>query len=248
MHQYTTGEIAQQCGVSVRAVQYYDSRGILVPHELSTGGRRLYDDNDVKTLTIITFLRKLGFSINSIKEMLEDQQSGKVVNALIEEQETRTLQELHDAQERMQGLVALRKTLHEITDVDEFDTHAIADAQFIVKNRKQLRKIHSIMIGLGLIIDGIEIATLIYAINTHNWWPFGLGMLVVIALAIWISYYYFKNTAYLCPNCHTVFQPKLSQAFFAAHTPTARKLRCPHCSYKGYCIEVAHSKLDSKCV
>ena len=35
MSKYTTGEIAKLCGVSVRTVQYYDERGILIPSELS---------------------------------------------------------------------------------------------------------------------------------------------------------------------------------------------------------------------
>ena len=48
MSRYTTGEIAKLCGVSVRTVQYYDQRGILVPGELSEGGRRLYSEDDVK--------------------------------------------------------------------------------------------------------------------------------------------------------------------------------------------------------
>lgn len=41
MSKYASGEIARLCGVSVRTVQYYDDRGILVPSELSEGGRRL---------------------------------------------------------------------------------------------------------------------------------------------------------------------------------------------------------------
>lgn len=48
MSKYTTGEIARLCGVSVRTVQYYDDRGILVPSQLSEGGRRLYSDDDLK--------------------------------------------------------------------------------------------------------------------------------------------------------------------------------------------------------
>ena len=49
MSKYTTGEIAKLCGVSVRTVQYYDSRNILVPSELSEGGHKglcveVYDD------------------------------------------------------------------------------------------------------------------------------------------------------------------------------------------------------------
>jgi len=41
MAAYTTGEIAKQAGVSVRTVQYYDTRGILCPSDFSEGGRRL---------------------------------------------------------------------------------------------------------------------------------------------------------------------------------------------------------------
>ena len=41
---YTTGEIAKLCGVSVRTVQYYDTREILVPSSLTEGGRRLYSE------------------------------------------------------------------------------------------------------------------------------------------------------------------------------------------------------------
>ena len=45
MSKYTTGEIAKLCGVSVRTVQYYDTRGILAPSELTEGGRRLYSED-----------------------------------------------------------------------------------------------------------------------------------------------------------------------------------------------------------
>ena len=47
MSKYTTGEIEKLCGVSVRTVQYYDTRSILVPSELSEGGRRLYTEDDL---------------------------------------------------------------------------------------------------------------------------------------------------------------------------------------------------------
>ena len=63
MSKYTTGEIAKLCGVSVRTVQYYDDRGILVPSELSEGGRRLYTEDDLKRMHIICFLREAGLPI-----------------------------------------------------------------------------------------------------------------------------------------------------------------------------------------
>lgn len=72
MLKYTTGEIAKLCGVSVRTVQYYDERGILIPSELSEGGRRLYSEDDYKKLKIICFLRDAGISIKSIGELLSE--------------------------------------------------------------------------------------------------------------------------------------------------------------------------------
>ena len=68
MSKYTTGEMAELCGVTVRTVQYYDTRGILVPSELSEGGRRLYTEDDLRLLKVICFLREIGLSINTIDQ------------------------------------------------------------------------------------------------------------------------------------------------------------------------------------
>ena len=48
MLKYTTGELAKLCNVSVRTVQFYDTKNLLKPSEISKGGRRLYTEADVK--------------------------------------------------------------------------------------------------------------------------------------------------------------------------------------------------------
>jgi len=63
---YTTGDLAKLAGVSVRTVQYYDKRGILVPSQLSEGGRRIYTESDLEKLRLICFLRELDFSIEAL--------------------------------------------------------------------------------------------------------------------------------------------------------------------------------------
>ena len=73
MSKYTTGEIAKLCGVSVRTVQYYDTRNILVPSELSEGGRRLYSEEDLKRMKIICFLREAGIPINGINQLFQEE-------------------------------------------------------------------------------------------------------------------------------------------------------------------------------
>ena len=77
MSKYTTGELARLCGVSVRTVQYYDQRNILVPSQLSEGGRRLYSDDDLNRMKIICFLRDMGISINSIAALFQEEHPEK---------------------------------------------------------------------------------------------------------------------------------------------------------------------------
>ena len=73
MSKYTTGELAKLCGATVRTVQYYDARGILIPSELTEGGRRLYSDDDLKRMKVICFLRELDIPINTISQMLKEE-------------------------------------------------------------------------------------------------------------------------------------------------------------------------------
>ena len=39
--------------------------------------------------------------------------------------------------------------------------------------------------------------------------------------------------------CHETFQPGMREFVFAAHTPKTRKLTCPHCGHRGYCMELS---------
>ena len=104
MSKYTTGEIAKLCGVTVRTVQYYDSRGILVTTEMTEGGRRLYSEDDLKRMKIICFLRGLGLPIDSISQILSEDDPGSVISLLLEQQEQALKQEMEERQERLAKL------------------------------------------------------------------------------------------------------------------------------------------------
>lgn len=77
---YTTGDLAKLAGVSVRTVQYYDKRGILVPSQLSEGGRRIYSESDLEKLRLICFLRELDFSIEQIKRLYAEENAKQVLD------------------------------------------------------------------------------------------------------------------------------------------------------------------------
>lgn len=234
MSKYTTGEIAKLCEVTVRTVQYYDTRGILVPSELTEGGRRLYNEEDLRKMKIICFLRELDLPINSIADLLKEEDPGSVISLLLEQQRKMLKEEIGEREERLKKLEELSSGLK---NFEHFSVESIGDIAYLMKNKKELMKMRWKMIGLGSIMNVIEIGTIILWIKTGIWWPFAVGMCIVVAIGVFISRYYYKSVNYICPQCHTVFKPKFGQMFWANHTPNTRKLTCTSCGHKGFCVE-----------
>lgn len=234
MSKYTTGELAKLCGVTVRTVQYYDSRGILIPTELSEGGRRLYTDDDLRRLRIICFLRDMGLPIDAIAQLLAEEEPGRVVELLLEQQEQAVRQELARSQSRLEKLEALRRQVKQQPD---FSVESIGDIAYLMERRTQLKRVHTAMLLAGIPMSLLEVTGIVLWIVTGVWWPFAVYLLLAVPFGILISRYYFRRVACLCPQCHTVFRPVLKEAFFARHTPSARKLTCTCCGYHGFCVE-----------
>ena len=234
MSQYTTGEIARLCGVSVRTVQYYDSRGILTPGALSEGGRRLYSEADVRRLRIICFLRGIGRSIGSIAELLAEEDPGSVIALLLQQQREQLESEVREKRAQLDVLEGMER---EIRAMDSFTVESIQDIACIMRNKKKLRRIRGLMVTVGLLMDVIEVGTILLWVFKGIWLPFAVGMPVVIALGVFIVTYYMDRTAFICPQCHAVFRPTRRENLFAPHTPRARKLTCTACGHHGYCVE-----------
>ena len=242
MSKYTTGEIAKLCGVTVRTVQYYDTRGILVPAELSEGGRRLYSEDDLKRMRIICFLRDLGLPIDSIYQMLSEEDPGSVISLLLEQQEQDLKEEIKERREKLDKLEILRR---ELKSVKNISVESIGDVAYTMSNKKKLKRIHMNLLMVGIPVSVLQWVSIILWITKGFWWLFVIWAVIAVPYGILASRYYFRNVAYLCPQCHTVFRPEFKEAFFANHTPAARKLTCPSCGHRGFCVEVAREEADT---
>jgi DNA-binding transcriptional MerR regulator len=235
MSKFTTGELAKLCGVTVRTVQYYDARGILIPSELSEGGRRLYSEDDLKRLKVICFLREMDIPIDAISQILKEEHPEKVIGLLIEQQEKVLSDEIAEKEKKLDNLHDLKNGLRGKTVIS---LETIGDIAISMEGKKKLKNMRWMMILTGIPVTALQWFSIIFWIVKGVWWPFVLWGLVAVIWGIWVSRYYFRHVKYICPECHEVFRPTLKEAFWANHTPTARKLTCTACGRKGFCVEI----------
>ena len=75
----TIGELARESGVTLRALRFYQSKGLLAPHR--DGGARVFSHADRDRLALILQGKRLGFTLTEIREMLTARARG-CANAL----------------------------------------------------------------------------------------------------------------------------------------------------------------------
>lgn len=239
MPHYTTGEMAKLCDVSVRTVQFYDSKDLLNPSELTEGGRRIYTDDDLKKLQLICMLKSLGLSLDAIKGILQSNAPGKILLLLLEEQERQLDTEIGDRQKQLKAIRIIKENIRSDSNIP---VQSISDIEYAMTNKKKLSRVHGIMLAVGIVMDIIEIGTLLLWIFKGIWLPFAIGMPLVILMGVLLFRMYYHGVEYTCPECNSVFRPSMKEMLFSKHTAKTRKLHCPSCRYTGYCVEIASSK------
>ena len=236
MSKYTTGEIAKLCGVTVRTVQYYDTRGLLAPSELTEGGRRLYSEDDLRRMKVLCYLRDLGLPIDSIRQLLAEEDPGSVIALILDQQEAVLKKEIGEREEQLKKLSDLKTGLKSVPKVT---VDSIGDAAAVMTNRQKLRNLRTTMVLTAIPLGVLQWTSIILWITKGLWWLFLVWVAVTIPYIIYFAHWYFRKMAYICPQCHEVFQPTVKEGFWAKHTVATRKLTCPHCGHHGFCVEIA---------
>jgi DNA-binding transcriptional MerR regulator len=104
------GELAEKSGVSVRALRYYEEKGMLVP-ERSAGGHRSYPDTGVGVVWLIQQFYAAGLSSKSIQAIMPSVRAGRatpeVLELLVAERDRidKLARGLADARERLDTII-----------------------------------------------------------------------------------------------------------------------------------------------
>ena len=240
MSQFSTGELAKAAEVSVRTVQYYDQRGILTPSEVTEGGRRIYHESDLERLQAICFLRDLDFSIKQIKKLLQEENREQVLELLLTDQ----IESLEKSSKEIEVKLKRARYLQKVTvKRHQLLLEDLSDISRLMENQKSWRHLQLRMYGSVILTSLLYLMGLLVVIYYFKD-PRGLFVVCptfLIAINL-LVYHYRKQVEYLCPNCHRTFDPSFKEFAIAGHTPRTRKLTCPHCHVKTYCLELAKTK------
>ena len=234
MSNYTTGEMAKLCNVSVRTVQYYDTKGILHPSDLTVGGRRIYNEDDLRKLQLICTLKTIGLSLNAIKDILDSELSEKILTLLLDEQEKVLADEINERQRQLEMISVIKES---ITGTVVIPENTILGIEGAMEKRKEIHSRKKLaMVYVGVVIASVlGLLFMVWLVVSRIWW--GLAVYIFFALfGLFTSAIQLKDTVFICPKCDAVFKPSLRRKFFSTGGNKVRWMTCPECGHEDWCV------------
>ena len=238
---YTIGEVAKKLQVSTRTLRFYEEKDLVRPAYTEENGYRFYEKDQIRQLELILFLKELGFSLKQIKMLIQDEHGNQSVELLLKEQYQENQQKIEEISKKQAQIKHLQKI--KLSRAVLTNHSGITD---IMRKENRLSALRDKMLvfgGLLSIIEilGIGIAFYLYHLNQITSFVIEVLALVVIIfmMALGLSRYYYDHVEYVCPNCGDVFIPSFLAFNLAPHTPKFRKLTCPKCGKRSYCLEIS---------
>src|SRR5437879_4928833 len=112
MGQLRTAQLADEGGVNVETIRYYERHGLLPRPPRTASGYRVFSEDAVKRLRFIKHAQALGFSLKEIKRLLDIQVKR---NSSCADVRRKSQAKIGDVDEKIRHLQAIRRSLVKIT-------------------------------------------------------------------------------------------------------------------------------------
>ncbi len=107
----TIGGASKATGVNIETIRYYERIGLTPPPPRRAQRYRLYDHEMIKRLAFIRRCRRLGFSLDEVRELLRFVDGGEPSCAEVKE---RTLEHIQEVQAKIRDLQTVKRVLSDM--------------------------------------------------------------------------------------------------------------------------------------
>ena len=125
---YTVNQLAEELGITPRALRFYEVKGLLAPNRV--GNNRVYTKRDRARLKLILRGKRLGFSLAEIREYLDLYN----INGGVEQQRNllkRVQKRLKDLAQQREDLEA---TVQELREIEEQVNNTLVELKTAAKD------------------------------------------------------------------------------------------------------------------
>ncbi len=112
MNLLSIGQVAKAVGISVETVRFYEKQGLLLAPMRSESGYRQYKPDTLKQLRFIQRAKKVGFTLNEIKELLSLR---KIPNSNCTNLKQRALKKIGEIDAKLNDLNRIRDSLSQLS-------------------------------------------------------------------------------------------------------------------------------------
>jgi DNA-binding transcriptional MerR regulator/effector-binding domain-containing protein len=128
---YNIGEFSTISGIPVRTLRFYHEKGVLVPAAVDVAtGYRTYDDRNLEVAHVIVSLRGLDFSLDDIREILDEVRDDEDVLLHLEKQRATLAEKLQQYREKLHQIDDIIKHQHDMRE-----TQKMAEAELEIQGR-----------------------------------------------------------------------------------------------------------------
>ena len=121
------GEFSHLMQVTVKTLRHYELKGLLQPADVDEStGYRFYSVEQMQRLNNIRRLQRLGFSLDEIRDLYDDQSHDPDID-ILSAKITDTERQLHDLIQRRQQLINWRNSLSKINEMEKFSIQSLPE-------------------------------------------------------------------------------------------------------------------------
>ncbi len=124
------GDLARECGKTVRAIHLYEELGLLTPQGRSKGRYRLYAASAVVRIRWIGKLQDMGFSLTDIQSLVRDWDDARSATHTMAKMRELYANKLAETQAHIRRLKDLEREI--VSSIDYLDTCDVCDPERLV--------------------------------------------------------------------------------------------------------------------